>query len=106
MERKPDLNAKNLTETEKLLLGAKQTDAYKLKHGWKFVVTCNRTYEERLPFVSYDYTEFQIDDNIDHFSHLDLTPLLGHDLACWCPLDTACHGDVLIEFIKEKYGNT
>lgn len=23
--------------------------------------------------------------------------LHGHDLACWCPLDQPCHGDVLLE---------
>lgn len=23
--------------------------------------------------------------------------LAGHDLACWCPLDQPCHGDVLLE---------
>lgn len=23
--------------------------------------------------------------------------LRGRDLACWCPLDAACHGDVLLE---------
>lgn len=23
--------------------------------------------------------------------------LAGHDLACWCPLTTPCHADVLIE---------
>ena len=25
------------------------------------------------------------------------TELRGHDLACWCPLDEACHADVLLE---------
>ncbi|MDM2398140.1 DUF4326 domain-containing protein [Mycobacteroides abscessus] len=23
--------------------------------------------------------------------------LSGHDLACWCPLDSPCHADVLLE---------
>jgi hypothetical protein len=27
----------------------------------------------------------------------DVTPLRGHDLACWCPLDQPCHADVLLE---------
>lgn len=26
-----------------------------------------------------------------------LSPLVGRDLACWCPLDQACHADVLLE---------
>jgi hypothetical protein len=24
----------------------------------------------------------------------------GNDLACWCPLDTPCHADVLLEIIN------
>lgn len=31
------------------------------------------------------------------FRLADLTALRGHDLACWCPLDQACHADVLLE---------
>jgi hypothetical protein len=26
-----------------------------------------------------------------------LDDLRGHDLCCWCPLDSPCHGDVLLE---------
>ena len=26
-----------------------------------------------------------------------LAPLRGKDLVCWCPLDQACHADVLLE---------
>jgi Domain of unknown function (DUF4326) len=26
-----------------------------------------------------------------------IEPLRGHDLACFCPLDQPCHGDVLLE---------
>ncbi len=29
---------------------------------------------------------------------LSLHELEGHDLGCWCPLDQACHADVLLEF--------
>ena len=25
-----------------------------------------------------------------------IAELGGHDLSCWCPLDTPCHGDVLL----------
>jgi hypothetical protein len=34
-----------------------------------------------------------------HFDDLRdaLAELAGHDLACWCPLDAPCHGDVLLE---------
>lgn len=33
------------------------------------------------------------------FHHIaaNLTMLRGKDLACWCPLDQACHADVLLE---------
>ena len=31
---------------------------------------------------------------------IDLVPLRGHDLACWCPLDQPCHADVLLELIR------
>lgn len=27
----------------------------------------------------------------------NLNELRGQDLACWCPLDQACHADVLLE---------
>lgn len=28
---------------------------------------------------------------------LDVSPLRGKNLACFCPLDVDCHGDVLLE---------
>ena len=27
-----------------------------------------------------------------------LYPLIGRDLACWCPTDQPCHADVLLEY--------
>jgi hypothetical protein len=29
----------------------------------------------------------------------DITPLIGKDLACWCPLNKPCHADVLIKLL-------
>jgi hypothetical protein len=29
-------------------------------------------------------------------SDLDLAPLRGKNLACWCPIDAPCHADVLL----------
>jgi hypothetical protein len=29
--------------------------------------------------------------------HAWLAPLVGRDLACWCPLGAPCHADVLLE---------
>ncbi|USH45161.1 hypothetical protein SEA_WHATSAPIECOST_68 [Mycobacterium phage Whatsapiecost] len=28
--------------------------------------------------------------------------LRGHDLACWCPLDSPCHADVLLELANGR----
>lgn len=30
-----------------------------------------------------------------------LAPLRGHDLACWCPLSSPCHADVLLEIAND-----
>lgn len=32
---------------------------------------------------------------------LDLEPLRGRNLACWCPLDVPCHADVLLELAND-----
>lgn len=34
---------------------------------------------------------------LDICAGLDAGELRGRDLACWCPLDQPCHGDVLLE---------
>lgn len=31
----------------------------------------------------------------------DIDQLRGKDLACWCPLDQPCHGDVLLELANK-----
>lgn len=36
------------------------------------------------------FTDFEL-------SEIDLRPLRGKNLACWCPLDQPCHADVLLE---------
>jgi len=28
--------------------------------------------------------------------------LAGHDVACWCPLSSRCHGDVLLEMANGR----
>lgn len=33
---------------------------------------------------------------------LDLHPITGRDLACWCPLTSPCHADVLLELANPK----
>lgn len=32
---------------------------------------------------------------------LDVTPLRGKNLACFCPLDQPCHADVLLEIANK-----
>ena len=32
---------------------------------------------------------------------LDLSPLRGKNLACWCALDAECHADVLLELANQ-----
>ena len=31
-----------------------------------------------------------------------LEPLRGKDLVCFCPVDEACHADIIIEFIEKE----
>jgi len=33
---------------------------------------------------------------------LDLEPLKGKNLACWCPLSLPCHADILLETLSKK----
>lgn len=42
------------------------------------------------------WAELQID-----FEPKWLEPLRDYDLACWCPLDQACHADILLELLQE-----
>lgn len=37
----------------------------------------------------------------DHFATLNLNELKGHDLACFCNLDTPCHADILIKLANK-----
>lgn len=30
-----------------------------------------------------------------------IRPLIGKNLACWCPLDAPCHADVLLRLARE-----
>ena len=30
-----------------------------------------------------------------------LDPLKGKNLACWCPLDKPCHGDIILKKLEE-----
>lgn len=41
------------------------------------------------------FTDFEI-------TEIDLNPLRGKHLACWCPLDQPCHADVLLELANGR----
>lgn len=34
-----------------------------------------------------------------------IAPLRGHDLVCWCPPDSPCHADVLLELANDPPSN-
>lgn len=33
---------------------------------------------------------------------LDLSPLVGKNLACWCSPEDPCHGDILLEYVNNS----
>jgi len=41
--------------------------------------------------------EYAVSDKASGEAPLDLSPLRGKNLACWCALDAPCHADVLLE---------
>lgn len=45
------------------------------------------------------WIEDQLTDDADF-----LAPLRGKDLACWCPLEVACHADILLHYANKKEG--
>lgn len=44
-------------------------------------------------------------DRPDGAEPLDLSPLRGKNLACWCQLDQPCHADVLLELANAEGDN-
>lgn len=41
---------------------------------------------------------------LDGSAPLDLSPLRGRNLACWCRLDQPCHADVLLDLANREEG--
>lgn len=39
---------------------------------------------------------------LNHMPQSYLDELRGKNLACWCPLDRACHADVLLELANKE----
>lgn len=66
---------------------------------WKIVTDVERQYHmirtsegEARELAVMEYRR-----DLERQRDLDLSPLRGRDLACWCPLDQPCHADVLLE---------
>lgn len=49
------------------------------------------------------YCEVQQRDYPDTFAEW-IAPLTGKDLCCWCPVDAACHADVLLALANSTVG--
>jgi hypothetical protein len=52
------------------------------------------------PEQAVEWFRLRSDSQPTRYGFAWVSPLLGHDLACWCPLDQPCHADVLIELIE------
>jgi hypothetical protein len=51
-----------------------------------------RTAEDAVVAFRRMFTSFSA-----RYQEIELAPLRGKDLVCWCPLDQPCHADVLLE---------
>ena len=62
------------------------------------------------PYIPESPDEFQ--DAVDYYKswqevliakgyNHDFSELRGRDLACWCPLDSPCHADVLLRMAND-----
>jgi hypothetical protein len=59
----------------------------------------NNSYDVHPPNVPIEYRQ-EMDDRRDWIiTHA--ADLAGRDLMCWCPLDEACHADVLLELANQ-----
>lgn len=60
------------------------------------------TYETSNGYcAAFDTRQAAMAEAVKRYRHFvrrqwDLTELRGHDLACWCPLVSPCHADVLL----------
>lgn len=78
----------------------KRTKGWRMPEGAVYV---GRPTKWGNPFSTADFTA---SDAVACFAdeiapRLDLLPLRGKDLACWCALDQPCHADVLLELANK-----
>lgn len=77
----------------------KRTKGFRMPAG---VIYVGRPGKWGNPFVG-KVSEQVLSDYRQHIliqvtiGELDLAELRGKDLACWCPLSSPCHADVLLE---------
>lgn len=65
------------------------------------VVTVTRPTRWGNPYVGDD-PKLCLDAYRVHASGLDLSPLRGKDLACWCAPGAPCHADILLELANKE----
>lgn len=61
------------------------------------------TAEDAVEAFRHDM-EYAISDKASGEPPLDLSPLRGKNLACWCRLDQPCHADVLLKLANAPEG--
>jgi hypothetical protein len=73
-------------------------DAYWSGPGWDSTRRPNPIPLMDAQHVVDIYRSMVVTNFAERFSREEVTrDLAGKDLACWCPLDQPCHGDVLLD---------
>ncbi|RMI09385.1 DUF4326 domain-containing protein [Cellulomonas triticagri] len=71
------------------------TPVWRDRYGWGFVHTRASAVEA---FADYAQSRGA------PYTRALVAELAGRDLACWCPLDQPCHGDVLLQIANRTGG--
>jgi hypothetical protein len=65
-----------------------------------------RSHHPDVPIIHYSEAAQTAAEAVEKFrsyvNKLDLAPLRGKNLACWCRLGEPCHADVLLELANPK----
>ena len=75
--------------------------------GWRMplnTVYVGRPSKWGNPYVVYGYPEIAVElyKEILEIYMADIEELRGKNLCCWCPLDKACHADILLKIANEE----
>lgn len=83
-----------------LRIQRKRTNGWKMPEGAVYV---GRPTKWGNQFTEANSGKYAVTNYCDRMRGLvligavDLSPLRGKQLACWCPLDKPCHADILCE---------